>query len=148
MRPPSSPPKNHTHNRKHQKKKGSRSRRTKPNKLNLLSPLPDFCLHSVHHSVKFDRDQSCADKSSAGSNHTSIHKHHSVSHLNPTSAIRLDARMKKKRRGVEKSAISKSKSDLHTVLPTLPSQRAYSSHLSTRKEIFALLETIPEATRD
>ena len=42
MRPPSSPPKNRTHDRKHQKKKGSRSRQNKPNKLNLLSPLPDF----------------------------------------------------------------------------------------------------------
>ena len=149
MSPPSSPPRNRTHDRTHQKKKGSRSRRTKPNKLNsLLSPLPDVRLHSVHHSVKYDRDQSRADKSSAGSNHTSIHKHHSVSHINPTSADRLDARMKNKRRGVGKSAISKSKSDLHTVSPTLPSQRAYSSHLPTRKEMFALLETIPEATRD
>ena len=142
MRPPSSPPKNRTHDQKHQKKKGSRSRQTKPNKLNLLSPLPDFRLHSVHHSVKYDRDQSRADKSSAGSNHTSIHKHHLSSHLNPTSADRLEARMKKKRRGVVKS-VSKSKSDLHKVSPTLPSQRAYSS--VSRKELFAILEKIPEA---
>ena len=54
MRPPSSPLKNRTHDRKHQKKEGSHSRQTKPNKLNLLSPLPDFRLHSVHHLLKYD----------------------------------------------------------------------------------------------
>ena len=56
MRPPSSPPRNCTHDRKHQKKKGSRSRQNKPNKLNLLPPLPDFRSHSVHHSLKYDRE--------------------------------------------------------------------------------------------
>ena len=88
MRPPSSQPRNRTHDRQHQKKKFSRSRSTKPNKLNLISPLPDFQLHSLHHLLKYDRVQSCADKSSAGSDHTSKHKHHSVCHLNPTSATR------------------------------------------------------------
>ena len=129
MRPSSSPPRNRTHDRKHQKKKGSRSRQHKPNKLNLLLPLPDFRLHSVHHLLKYDREQSRADKSSAGSDHTSVHKHHQVCHLNPTSAARLDAMMKKKRRGVVKSASvspAKSKSNLHKVSPTLPEQRAYS----------------------
>ena len=100
MRPPSPPLKNCIYDRKHQKKKGSHSRQTKPNKLNLLSPLPDFRLHSVHHSVKYDRKQSGADKSSAGSDHTSVHKHHPVCHLNPTSVTRqLDAMMKKKKEG-------------------------------------------------
>ena len=42
MRPPSSPPRKRTHDRKHRKKKGSRSRQQNPNKLSLLSPLPDF----------------------------------------------------------------------------------------------------------
>ena len=42
MRSPSSPPRDRTHNCKHQKKKSSVSRSTKPNKLTLISPLPDF----------------------------------------------------------------------------------------------------------
>ena len=78
MGPPSSPPRNRTHDRKYQKKKLSHSRSTKPNKLNLISPLPDFQLNSFHHLLKYDRVQSCADKSSAGSNHTSKNKHYSV----------------------------------------------------------------------
>ena len=56
MRPPSSPPRNRTHVCKHQKKKGSRSRSKKPNKLNLILHLPDFRLHSVHHLLKYDRE--------------------------------------------------------------------------------------------
>ena len=148
MKPPSSPPTNCTYDRKHQKKKGSHSYRTKPNKLNLLLPLPDFRLHSVHHLIKYDRDQSRANKSSAGSNLTSIHKHHPVCHLNPTNVTRrLDAMMKKKKRGVVKSVSvspAKSKSNLHKVSPILPKQRAYSSKSRKKKEPFDVLEKIPE----
>ena len=100
--------------------------------------------------------QSRADKSSAGSNHTSIHKHHPVCHVNPTSATRrLDATIKKKRGGVVDSASvspakSTSKSKLQrkcSVFPTLPIQQAYSVQVkkSKRKELFALLDKIPEA---
>ena len=104
MRPPSSPPRNRTHDQKHQKKKGSYSCRTKPNKLKSISPLPDFRLNLVHHLVKYEREHSRADKSSAGSDHTSINKHHTVCHLNPTIATRRpDAKIKKKRGGVEHS---------------------------------------------
>ena len=49
MKPPLLPPRNCTHDRKHQKKKFSRSRSVKPNKLNLISPLPDFQLNSLHY---------------------------------------------------------------------------------------------------
>ena len=52
MRPPSSSARNCTHDRKHQKKKSSCSRSMKPNKLNLISPLPDFRLNSIHHVLK------------------------------------------------------------------------------------------------
>ena len=101
MWPLSSPPRNYTHDCKHQKKKGACSRSTKPNKLNLILPLPDFRLNSIHHLLKYDKEQSRAGKSSTGSNHTSIHKHHPVCHLNPTIATRrLDATIKKKRGGV------------------------------------------------
>ena len=92
--------------------------------------------------------KSCAKKSSAGNDHTSVHKHHPVCHLNPTSAARLDAMMKKKRRGVVKSVSvlpAKSKSNLHKVSPTLPAQRAYSSKSRKKKELFDMLEKIPEA---
>ena len=126
-----------THDRKHQKKKGSRSRQHNPNKLNLLSPLPDFRLHSVHHLLNYDREQSRADKFSAGSDHTSINKHHQVYHLNPTSATRLDATIKKKRKGVVKSVSilpAKSKSNFHTVSPSLLEQTAYSSSQERRKK--------------
>ena len=54
MKPPVFPPRNRTHDRKHQKKKFSRSRSTKPNKLNLISPLPDFKLNSSHHLLSYD----------------------------------------------------------------------------------------------
>ena len=120
MQPPSSPPRNRTHVRKHQKKEGSHSRRTKPDKLNFMSPLLNFRLHSVHHSVKYDRGQSYADKSSTGSNHSSIHKDHTAYHLNLTIATRRsDAKIKKKRGCVVNStsavlpAKSTSKSELH-----------------------------------
>ena len=131
MQPPSSPPRNSIHDYKHQKKKGSRSRSTEPNKLNLISPLPDFRLNSIHHILKYDREQSRANKSSAISNHTSIHKHYPVCHLNPTIATRRpDATIKKKKGGVVDSASvslakSTSKSKLQhkgSVLPTLPIQ--------------------------
>ena len=108
MRPPPlppPPPRNHTTNRKHKKKKGSYFQKTKPNKLKLILPLPDFRLYSVHHLVKYDREQSCADKSSAGSNHTSIIRHHNVCHFNPTIFTRQSAgKIKKKRGGVMNSA--------------------------------------------
>ena len=129
MRPPSSPPRSRTHDRKHQQKKGSRSCSMKPSNLDLILPLPDFRLNSVHHLLKYDREQSRANKSSAGSNHTSIHKHHPVCHLNPTIATRRpDATIKKKRGGVVNSASvcpakSTSKSKLQRqqrVSPTLP----------------------------
>ena len=152
MEPPSSPPTNRTHDRKHQKKKRSHSQHTKPNKLNLLSPLPDFRLYSVHHSVKYDREQSRADKSSASSDHTSINKHHPVCHLNSTNITRrLDAMMmkkKKKRRGVVKSMSilpAKSKLNLYKISPTLLEQRAYSFKSRKKKKMFDLLENIPEA---
>ena len=99
------PPKNRTHDLKHQKKKFAWSRSTKPNKLNLISPLPDFRLNSHHLMLKYDREQSRADKSSADSSHTSIHKHHPVCHLNPTIATRQpDTKIKKRRGGVVNSA--------------------------------------------
>ena len=46
MKPPSSPPTNCTHDRKHQKKKGSHSRRTKANNLICyrLSLISDYIL--------------------------------------------------------------------------------------------------------
>ena len=100
MRPPLSPPRNRTHDQTHQKKKFSQSRSTKPNKMNLISPFPDFQLNSLHHSLKYDRVQSRADKSSTGSDHTSKHKHHSVCYLNPISAFQRDSTNKKKRDGV------------------------------------------------
>ena len=105
MKPPLLPPRNRTHDRKHQKKKFSWSRSTKPNKLNLISPLPDFKLNSSHHLFKYDHKQSRADKLSAGSNHTSKHKHHSVCHLNPTSALR-HCPTKKNRGGVNSNSAS------------------------------------------
>ena len=49
---PSSPPRNCTHDRNHQKKKGSHSCRTRPNKMKLISPLPDCLLNSVHPSLE------------------------------------------------------------------------------------------------
>ena len=83
MTPPLSSPRNCTHDQKHHKKKiGSHSCQTKPNKLKLILPLSDCKLNSVHHSLKYDREQSCADKSSAGSNHTSSKKHHNICYLN------------------------------------------------------------------
>ena len=156
MRPPSSPPRNCTRDCKHQKKKGSCSRSTKPSKLNLISPLPNFRLNSIHHLLKYYRKQYRADKSSTGSNHTSIHKHYPVCHLNPTIATReSDAMIKKKRGGVVDSASvlpakSTSKSKLQrkcSVFPTLSIQQAYSVQVkkSKRKELFALLDKIPEA---
>ena len=124
MQPSSSPPRNRTHDRKHQKKKFSRSRSTKPNKLNLLSPLPDFQLNSLHHAFKYDRRQSRADKSSAGSDHTSKHKHHDVCHLNPTSSIRHNSTIKKKRGGVVNSA---------SVLPAKSTSKSSKSTCSANK---------------
>ena len=95
-RPPSPLPRNHTCVRKHQKKKGSCPRSTKPNKLNLIWPLPDFRLNSVHHLLKYDREQSHADKSSASFNYISIHKNHTVYHLNSIIATsRPDTKIKK-----------------------------------------------------
>ena len=99
--------------------------------MKLISPLPDCTFYSVHQSLKYDREPSCADKSSAGSNHTSSKKHHTVCHLNPNIATsQTAATMKKKRRDVVNSvsilsvlpAKSKSKSKLHKqqVSPTLP----------------------------
>ena len=123
MRSLSSPLRNCTHDRKHQKKKFSRSRSTKPNKLNLISPLPDFQLNSLHHLLTYDRVQSRADKSSAGNNHTSKNKHYSVCHLNPTSASRqCDSTIKKKRGGVDSASVlpAKSISKLCKRSPTLP----------------------------
>ena len=157
MKPPTSPPRNRTHDQKYQKKKGSYSRKTKPNKLKLISLLPDFRLNLVHHLVKYDREQSHADKSSAGSDHTSINKHHTVYHLNSTIATkRPDDKIKKKRGGVVHSASadspakSTSKSKLQRqrrVSPTLPIQQAYSVQVKKRKrnKLFALLDKIPEA---
>ena len=56
MSPTSSPPRNQTYDRKHRKKKlGSYSRRTKPNKLNLIAPLPDYQLNSNYYSLKYNR---------------------------------------------------------------------------------------------
>ena len=46
---------------------------TMPNKLDLISSLPDCQLNSVHHLSKYDGHQSRADKSSAGSNHSFQH---------------------------------------------------------------------------
>ena len=107
MRPPSSPPRSRTHVCKHQKKKGPCSRSTKPNKLHLISTLPDFKLMLVHHLLKYDREQSRANKSSTGSNHTYINKHNTIYHLNPTIATRRpDAKIKKKRGGVEHSCLA------------------------------------------
>ena len=62
----SSPSRTRTHDRKHQKKKlGQHFCQTKPNKLYLISPLPDCRLNSILHSSKYDRKQSSANKSSA-----------------------------------------------------------------------------------
>ena len=152
MRSPSSPPRNCTHDRKHQKRKGSHSRRTKPNKLKLILPLPDCKLNYVHHSLKYDKEQSRANKSSAGSNHISSKKHHNVCHLNPTIVTRRTAvtMKKKKRRGVVKSVSvspTKSKSKFHKqqVSPTLLVQKAYSVQVKKKKQLFDMMDEIPEA---
>ena len=143
MRPPLSPPRNYTHDHKHQKKKFSKSRSNKPNKLNLISLLPDFQLNSLHHLLKYDRVQSRADKSSAGSDHTSKHKHHSVCHLNPTSATRRrDSTIKKKRGGVVDSAsVSPAKSNSKSCKrsPTLPIQQAYVAQVKKEKKMKCLI---------
>ena len=146
MKPPVLPSRNRTHDRKHQKKKFSRSHSTKPNKLNLISPLPDFKLNSSHHLFIYDHQQSRADKSSAGSNHTSKHKHHSVCHLNPTSASRRRP-TKKNRGGVNSSSVlpPKSISNLCRRSPTLPSQANYAPVKKKKgTKRIAKLETIPE----
>ena len=50
---------------------GHHSRRIKPNKLDLILPLIDYKkILGNYHSLQYDRDQSRANKSSAGSNHT------------------------------------------------------------------------------
>ena len=167
MTPPSSPPRNCTHDWKHQKKKlGLHSCQTKPNKLNLILPLLYYKLNFIHHSLKYDREQSCADKSSAGSNHTSNKKHHSVCHLNPTIVTRKSAaKMKKKRRGVVNSVLpvnsklylehlSTTKWIFHKptvpvsdqkVSPTLLVQKAYLVQAKKKKILIDILEEIPEA---
>ena len=91
-----------THNWKHQKKKlGQHSCRTKPNKLDLIAPLPNCQLNSIHHSLNYDRKQSCAD-SSAGINHTSHKKHHDSWNLNLSIGNRrYTAKMKKGERSGE-----------------------------------------------
>ena len=148
MRPSSSPPRNRTHDRKHQKKKFSRSRSTKPSKLNLVRPLPDSQLNSLQHLFKYERRQSRADKSSAGSNHTSKHKHHDVCRLNPTSSIRRNSLIKKKRGGVVDSAGAKSISKSCKRRPTLPKQQAYAVEVKKdRDKASNPLEKIPEAKR-
>ena len=120
--------------------------------MKLISPLPDCKLNSVHHSLKYDREQSRADKSSAGSNHTPSKKHHNVYYLNPTIVTRRSAaKMKKKRGGVVNSVSvspAKSKSKLYNrqkVSPTLPVQSAYSVQMKKKKQLFDMLNKIPEA---
>ena len=97
MKPPSPSPKAQRFARKHQKKRlGQHSRRTTPNKLNLITPLPDSQVHSNYHSEKYHRDMSKTDKSSAGSNHDTIHKHHLNCRQNPSDSTRRpDIRNKK-----------------------------------------------------
>ena len=95
--PPSFYPKTQKHVYKHQKKKlGQRSFQTKPNKLNLITPLPNSQVYSNYHSVKYNRDQSCADKSSSGSNHDSKHKYHSSYYQNLSEDIRRYTDKRKK----------------------------------------------------
>ena len=118
--------------------------------MNLISPLPDFQLYASHHLLKYDHKQSCADKSSAGSNHTSKHKHHSVCHLNPTSASRRRP-IKKKRGGVDSASSilpAKSISKLCKRSPTLPAQENYAPVKKKKNnERIDRLEKIPEAKR-
>ena len=95
--------------------------------MKLILPLPDFWLHSVHYSVKYDRNQYCADKSSTGSNHISINKHHIVCCLNHTIATRRsDAKIKKKRGGVmnSTSASASASASASTVLTAKPTLRS------------------------
>ena len=121
----------------------------------MISPLPDFRLNPVHHLLKYGREQSHADKSSAGSNHTSINKHHTVCYLNPIIVTRrLDAKMKKKRGNAVNSTSAsvlpvKSKSKVHNqqqISPILPVHQAYSLQVNKKKkELFDTLDQIPEA---
>lgn len=92
-----------THDWNHQKKKsGQNSSWTKPNKLDLILPLPDWKLNFVHHLSKYD--QSRANKIYAGSNHTSDKNHHDSYHLNPSLGNRrYAAKMKKEGRRVVNS---------------------------------------------
>ena len=137
----------------------------KPNKCNLIVALPDCQMKSNYHSLKYDRNQSRADKSSAGSNHTSHKKHHYSCHLNPSiSKRRYATKMKKEGRGVvnsvsQKNSNLKSKHPLttkyifpeptvqvpkHKVSPTLPVQKAYSTQVK-KKQLHDILDDIPEA---
>ena len=167
MLPPSSPLRNQTHDRRHCKKKlGLHSCQTKPTKLNLISPLPDCKLNSVHHSFKYDREQSRADKSSAGRNHASNKKHHIICHLNPTIGTRrYAAKMKKKGRRVMNSVLlANSKFHLEPpstlkwifhepavpvskqkVFPVLPLQKSYSVQVKKMKILMNIVDKIPEA---
>ena len=65
--------------------------------MNLITPLPDSQVHSNYHSLKYDRDQSRANKSSAGSNHDSINKHHSSCHQKPADTTQRSAKISKKK---------------------------------------------------
>ena len=80
-------------------------KRREPNKLKLILPLPECSLNFVHHMLKYDREQSCADKSSVGSNQPFSKNHHNVCHLNPIIVTRQSAaKMKKKGGGMVNSA--------------------------------------------
>ena len=104
-----------------------------PNKLNLISSLPDFRLNSVHHLLKYDREQSSNNKSSAGSNHSSIHKNHPVCHLNLTIATRRpDAKIKTKRGGVVNSA---------SVLPARSTSQSKLQHQQRVSPIITIQQT-------
>ena len=120
--------------------------------MKLISPLPGCKLNSVHHSLKYDREQSCADKSFADSNHTSSNKYHRVCHHNPTNVTRQTAaKMKKRRRSVVKSVSvlpAKSKSKLHSqqqVYHILRVQKTYSVQMKKKKQLLDMLDEIPEA---
>ena len=63
----------------------------------MITPLPDSQVHSNYHSVRYERKQSRADKSSAGSNHDTKNKHHTSTHINPSDPKRRYANSIKKK---------------------------------------------------
>ena len=119
--------------------------------MKSILPLPDCKLNYVHHSLKYNREQYRADKTSTGSNHTSSKKHHTVCHLNPPITTRQTAAMmmKKKRRGVvnfvsvSSVLLAKSKFHKQQVSPTLTVQQTYSVQVKKKKELFNMLDENP-----